>query len=441
MAFCLTLLVAPGGVAPVDASNLSDRISAARTRQAELQRAIDRQKQLLDQLRSDEDTARSALASSKKQLDGIDADQSVISQKIAEATAALARSQSKRDSLAGELRRLDWTLSLLEQEIAAGSDELDARRRLLGARLAEAYRTQNTSLLEQLFGAGSFTDVLSDASAYLAFGDQDALLAQDISADQAALDSLRALTAATRYRTDQLRRDEQSAATELVAQQAELKDAKAQSAELGAKISAIKADQLAAAKRILASQHKSKAALARQAAVNRKANKRLERLIAIAHRKAEARRRAQQSGGGGGHIPEGNGRFQWPTTGTISQEYGCTGFPLERPRGSCAHFHRGIDIFNTYGTPIRAAGGGVVAFVGWNPFDSYDPSFVVIIAHGGGLTTYYGHLQSRYVVHSGQSVRAGQLIGYMGMTGNTTGSHLHWEVRVRGHDVNPRAYI
>ncbi len=69
------------------------------------------------------------------------------------------------------------TLDVLEQEIEQGAEELDARRAALGARLADAYRTQNTSLLEQVIDSGSFTDVLSDASAYLAYGDQDAQMA------------------------------------------------------------------------------------------------------------------------------------------------------------------------------------------------------------------------------------------------------------------------
>lgn len=445
--FTLALLLAPAASAPASADPLADRISSAKHRQADLQHSIDRQKQLLAQLKSDEEIARSAIASSTKQLNGINVDQAAIKQKIAEATAALAKVQSRRDSLTQELRRLDWTLGLLDQEISAGSDELDARRRLLGARLAEAYRTQNTSLLEQLFGAGSFTDVLSDASAYLAYGDQDALLAQDIANDQAALDSLAALTAATRYRTAQLRREARAAAADLVTQQGALRDARAMSQALEAKVDGLKADQLAAAKRILGNQKDAAQVIARQAAADRKLDKQIAGLVKEAQRRAEARRRTEQKrndgggGGGGGHLPDGSGRFDWPANGMITQEYGCTGFPLEPRRGNCAHFHSGIDIANNSGTPIRAAADGVVAFVGWNPFDSSDPAFCIVIGHSGGMETYYGHLQSRYIVRAGQFVRAGQLIGYMGTTGNSTGPHLHWEVRRNGHDVSPRLYL
>jgi murein DD-endopeptidase MepM/ murein hydrolase activator NlpD len=125
----------------------------------------------------------------------------------------------------------------------------------------------------------------------------------------------------------------------------------------------------------------------------------------------------------------------------VTQEYGCTGFPLEPPRGSCAHFHSGIDIANGPGTPVRAADDGVVAFAGWNPYDPSDPAFVVVIGHTGGYETYYGHLLPRYVVRAGQYVRKGKLIGYMGSTGNSTGTHLHWEVSRNGRTVDPRSRV
>jgi murein DD-endopeptidase MepM/ murein hydrolase activator NlpD len=110
---------------------------------------------------------------------------------------------------------------------------------------------------------------------------------------------------------------------------------------------------------------------------------------------------------------------------------------LEPPRGSCAHFHDGIDIANAAGTPIRASADGVVAFVGWNPYDS-DPAYMVILGHSGGYTSGYFHLLPRKKVRAGQVVRRGQVIGYMGSTGNSTGPHLHWEVYRNSRPVNPR---
>ena len=100
-----------------------------------------------------------------------------------------------------------------------------------------------------------------------------------------------------------------------------------------------------------------------------------------------------------------------------------------------------LDIANASGTPLRAPADGVVAFVGWNPYDSSDPSFMLVMGHAGGLESRFMHLQSRYVVRAGQSVKKGQLIGYMGNTGNSTGAHLHWEIYRGNTPINPRSLV
>jgi murein DD-endopeptidase MepM/ murein hydrolase activator NlpD len=127
-------------------------------------------------------------------------------------------------------------------------------------------------------------------------------------------------------------------------------------------------------------------------------------------------------------------------SGVISQEFGCTGMTWEPPYGSCAHFHMGIDIVAPYGAPVRAAGAGRVVYVGWNYADGADPAWIVIIAHSSQLTTWYAHMQPRYPVRAGDVVSQGQVIGYEGNTGHSTGAHLHWAVDFNGNFVNPRLF-
>ena len=428
----LAMLGLPATSAPTSANSFSDQIAAARARSTGLKQAIDQQNRLLGNLQGDAAAARAALARTSSQLDGINADQAQVKQEVKAASAALAKVQARRAALQDQLGQLDMTLNLLEQEIQQGSDELDARRSALGARLADAYRSQGTSLLEQVLSSGSFTDVVSDASAYLAYGDQDAQEAEAITQDQASLDSLRGVTAATRYRTDVLRQAQQDAATDLKAQKAVLAEAKAKLRKLEQRTKAIQAKQLVKAHKIAATQKQARAYIRRQQAARRKLDQHVKGLLAAAQR--EASRNSARSGGG---TVSGNGRFLWPTSGTVTQEFGCTGFYLEPPRGSCAHFHTGIDIANGSGTPIHAAGDGVVVFSGWGT----DGSLAVLIAHGGGFSTFYGHM-SRILVRQGQRVHRGQTIGLMGATGNATGPHLHFEVD-RGPNltpVNPRLY-
>ncbi|CAN5779514.1 hypothetical protein BH24CHL5_BH24CHL5_11980 [soil metagenome] len=141
---------------------------------------------------------------------------------------------------------------------------------------------------------------------------------------------------------------------------------------------------------------------------------------------------------------DGDKSFRWPTTGRITQNYGCTGFWAEPRRGSCAHFHGGIDIANDRGTPIRAAADGVIAHVGLDPWlPNRIASWMVIINHGSGIQTMYAHLRDKAIdgIRPGARVTQGQIIGLMDSTGLSTGPHLHFSFIKNGTWANPRNYI
>ena len=119
----------------------------------------------------------------------------------------------------------------------------------------------------------------------------------------------------------------------------------------------------------------------------------------------------------------------WPTTGVVTSPYGL--------RWGGTDFHPGMDIANDMGTPIVATADGVVDYAGWN---SGGYGNMVDIDHGNGIMTRYGHA-SQVVVSTGQHVKRGQLIAYMGSTGFSTGPHVHYEVHVNGNRVNPISYL
>ena len=102
-----------------------------------------------------------------------------------------------------------------------------------------------------------------------------------------------------------------------------------------------------------------------------------------------------------------------------------------------AAMHPGVDLAGPVGTPIYATADGMVDRAEWN---NGGYGNLVEIDHGHGIQTRYGHL-TRYIVSAGEHVKRGQLIAYMGSTGRSTGSHLHYEVRLDGKAVNPIPFM
>jgi murein DD-endopeptidase MepM/ murein hydrolase activator NlpD len=131
-------------------------------------------------------------------------------------------------------------------------------------------------------------------------------------------------------------------------------------------------------------------------------------------------------------------RLSWPMVSfTITQPFGPSNVLLEPPYGAYKHFHTGIDIAAPLGTPVMAAGDGLVVAVGHTAtgYGNY-----VVIAHGGGIATLYGHLLATNATVGDRVVR-GQVIGYEGSSGFSTGPHVHFELRVNNQVIDPMPYL
>jgi murein DD-endopeptidase MepM/ murein hydrolase activator NlpD len=123
----------------------------------------------------------------------------------------------------------------------------------------------------------------------------------------------------------------------------------------------------------------------------------------------------------------------WPTRGRISSGFGMRKIPYAT---SGFQFHTGVDIVGAYGSAVWASAGGKVVFTGYR--GSY--GHAVVIDHGYGYETLYAHL-SGFAVDAGDLVERGETVGYMGASGRTTGTHLHYEVLYNGSPVNPVNYM
>jgi len=352
-----------------------------------------------------------------------------VKRKISKMEAQIEVVKDAYASLVLQVRYMDIELARVTAQENAKRIELGERRAQLADRVRSAYDTDRTSPLETFLSGGTFTDLLAEMSYYIDVGEQDQALADQISRDKETLSAIHQTVADTRIRTNELRQETAAQKRALDKSLIDLKETKAQLAKLQKAV----AKSLAAQRSRYAALKRSKAnaaAIIRKAAADqRRLAKTIDSLI--------ARQVAR------GNIPsQFNGSMRWPMDNfNVSGDFGCSSFSWYAPGHGCAHFHNGIDLVAPYGAKVKAAAAGTVVYVGWNWADGPDPAWIVVIAHSGSLKTWYAHMQPRRPVSVGQSVKKGQVIGYEGSTGRSTGAHLHWMVELNGNFVNPRLFL
>ena len=415
-----------GGTQPAAADELSD----ARARQEALEDKIAAQKRQVAKLDKLQGELKSDIGATKAALRSINADLSIVRKQIGKIEGTVGAVRREYDRLVAELDALDAELARLRKEQDRKRAELADRLDRLAERIRDAYETERTSMLEIFLSSGSFTDLLTQVSYTLDVADQDKKLAEQINRDRATLAALATSVRTTRDQTDRLRKETAAQKRELDRRLAELKAAQKTLRDLERQTERELAKQRAAYAKLADNESALREAIAANAAAQNRLRRRIGALV----------REQQQRG----NIPSVyNGTFIWPHAGRITQEFGCTGFPWEPPLGSCANFHRGIDIAAPRWTPVQAAADGVVVFAGPNPYDPTPKAWIVIIAHSSSLQTWYAHVDDERppTVRAGQTVKQGQVIAYVGSTGRSTGYHTDWRVELRGGFVNGRLFL
>jgi len=411
------------GVPPRNAS--ADALSDAYAKQKALQAQIDASKAKIASLAAHQATLSGQLSSTKTTLASLNVDLAAVKTEVVSMTVDVGQAQASVDEFQATVAGLDRQIADLESQERAKRNALDVRIATLSERIRLAYDTDRTSLLEALLSGRDFTDVITEVGYHLDVAEQDRTLADQIVADQRVLAVIRETVVSTRRQADQMRAFAAVQAAALDAQFAELKDAREQLAKLEARTRELLAQQEATFSQITTDKVALQAELAAQLKAQQDLDKLIQKLLAEA----------------GGIPAEYKGSFIWPVRGIITQEFGCTGFYLEPPYGNCAHFHKGIDIAAPMYTPIKAAAPGKVIFVGKSP---YSTAWMVVIAHASNLASWYVHIDNKTyppIVKVGQFVAQGQVIAYIGMTGMTTGPHLHWAVQLNNLYVNPRLFF
>ena len=342
-----------------------------------------------------------------------------------QADALAAEIQIREEQLALVAFQLNETKALADSLTAQANEEqaqLAIREDLYSKHLRTTYRQALISPLEMLLSSRSLTDFANRIQAMIFVNRQDKQLANDIN-------MLRADTTAKLQ-------DASAKANDIVGLQKQIDDQKASLARQKAEYDALVAQMTANISQ--QSDLRGSAANSRdsQLAAAAKANNETAQLNQKLEQ-AEARYAdlaAAAAGRSGLGAFNGSKLNIWPVNGPITSPFG----------SRWGGFHNGIDIAAPMYTPIRAPAAGQVVTVG-KPYLAYgDTATVVIIAHGFNFSTLSGHMDDTLhppIVRVGQHVEAGQIIGYVGMTGWTTGPHDHFMVILNGRAVDPMPYL
>lgn len=331
------------------------------------------------------------LAEKKAQL-------SEIQQKEKNVLMDLLRSRNVLKQTQGELKYNQYRLVKTEQKVLSTKRELEENKEQLSdewrdfrSRLRDIYKNSRSSYLEIIFGARDLSDFVSRSFYF------EKIVAKDIE----LLNRMRKQQAVIGQKREQLEK-ETSQIRDLTGS-IKLKENQLQL-------------EVSQKHELHSSLQKMREEYERQIALLEESSKQIEALL---------RQRA-------GEVAEATGQMIWPVTGRISSGFGYRRHPIFR----VIKFHTGIDIECPYGYPLKAADGGIVVDARyWGGYGN-----AVIIDHGAGTSTLYGHL-SRFYVVAGQSVKKGQTLGLAGTTGYSTGPHVHFEVRRNGAPVNPMSWL
>ena len=362
----------------------------------------------INTLKGKNSTLAKEKAGLQKELAGLQAEKGKAMDKKTNLERQINVLQDEIDNLDAQLEQYTALITEKENEVAENEEKERQQFALFQRQCRAMEKEGRVSYWSILFSAKSFQDLLDKVHTVNSIADYNDMVCDQLQQARAALKQAKAELESAKAETEETRAAREAAQNELESQKAQVQ----------ALINEIAADE----KQTKAALDELNAAAAAMDKEIAKKEKELQQAIAEANR-------AAASGGGGGNTYQfdpGSG-FYWPLPASsvkITSFYG----PRRDPITGKSANHSGTDIGSApTGTPIYAAHGGVVlTSASHSSYGNY-----VVLSRGDGITTLYAHM-SRRAVSVGQVVSQGQVIGYVGSTGRSTGPHLHFEVRVNG---------
>ena len=374
--------------------------TAAADSMDERKREIDAQ---LSQLRSKISAADRKEAVLSDQISAVTSRIRALQDDVGAARARVATLEEQLTGYKNRLARLQLIYELQTEKLELLREQQAVAEQRLADRLVAIYQSDDPDAVEVVLASRSFTDMLDQLDYLRELGRQDRQIARQVEAAKIQARKARTKTERTRLEVGRMTREMEARTIE----------------------QRVVRDRLLASQAQLASARSDKRRTL--AVVESQERDLVHEAESLVRESAQLAAKIQAAQAGTPVMPRtGSGAFIWPVGGTLTSTFGWR----------WGRMHEGIDIGAPGGTPIAAAAGGVVIHAGW--MGGYGN--LVVIDHGGGIATAYGH-QSSITVGSGQQVAQGQTIGYVGSTGHSTGNHLHFEVRVNGAAVDPLGYL
>lgn len=387
-------------------SEIKSKLADLRAKQAEIQK------------QSDE--LEKSIAENKDQT------KTLVSQK-AEIDQEMEMSRQKIENLNEQIQQLNLLIAEKQTELEASVAKEEALQKQYKARLRSMEETGSVSYWSILFRASSFSDLLDRVDMIREIAESDQLMLKQLSAATQAVETERA-------DLEQQKLDLQQTEDDLAVEQAELETKRAKAdtlitqmqaeyASLSDEFLAAEADEAAVREQIKKAETDYFNALAKEQAAAAAA-------AAAANKPSSGSNSSSSSSSGGAS----SGGFAFPLA--YSTGVTCAYGPRVHPINGNKSFHYGVDLAAGMNTEIYATKSGTVTGATYGEANGY----YVTINHGDGYSSIYAHM-TNYVVSAGDSVKQGQLIGYVGTTGWSTGPHLHFEILYNGSNVNPMNYI
>lgn len=349
----------------------------------------------LSSVKNELEDTKESIESTKQELSKTEQEAKQLEEEVYALDKKIIEAEDKLLAIAKDLENKKKEVEVTQKELEEAIAKKDYQYNATKQRMVQMYKNEKSGYIELIFSSGSLSELLNRAQYIKVISEYDNQLIEEYQKQQEIISEKKATLETEQANIEKLHSNQEAAMKEL--------------------------EKMRADKNKKAAEKKSKANALGETLDELEEQ---EEALQLKIKKLTEASTVKYTGG----------KFAWPVPGyyNISSQYN----PRTNPISGIAEFHQGIDIPAPYGQSVTAAAPGKVIISGWvRGFGN-----TIMIDHGGGIVTIYGH-NSSLVANTGDYVTKGQQVARVGSTGNSTGNHCHFEVRINGNHTSPWNYL